>query len=72
MKIIMLKYYFSINIFFINTEIILDEVEALKEAIKESNVGDSIIVFYEKIKPLIEVIDKLNDNKNNTDIIKSI
>lgn len=55
-----------------NAKIVLDEVEALKEAIKESNVGDSIIVFYEKIKPLIEVIDKLNDNKNNTDIIKSI
>lgn len=55
-----------------STKIVLNEVEALMEAIKEANVGDSIIVFYEKIEPLIEVIDKLNDNKINTDIIKSI
>ncbi len=53
-------------------KIVLDEVEALREAIKEANIGDSIIVFYEKIKPLIEVIDKLNDNKNIDGIISSI
>lgn len=56
----------------INSKIVLNEVEALREAIKEANVGDSIIVFYEKIEPLIEVIDKLNENKSNANIIKSI
>ncbi|MBM6839643.1 cyanophycin synthetase, partial [Clostridium saudiense] len=34
-----------------NTKIVLDEVEALRDAIKEANIGDSIIVFYEKINP---------------------
>jgi cyanophycin synthetase len=37
-------------------QLCLNEVEALKEAINISNVGDYIIVFYEKLEPLIEVI----------------
>ena len=55
-----------------NTKIVLDEVEALRDAIKEANIGDSIIVFYEKINPLIEVIDKLNDKKDANNISSSI
>ena len=55
-----------------NVRIVLDEVEALKVAIKEANAGDSVIVFYEKIEPLIDVIDKLNYNKNIRAKISSI
>ena len=51
---------------------VLDEVEAFKEAIREATIGDSIIVFYEKIEPLIEVIDKLNENKTSNAVISSI
>ncbi len=39
----------------------LDEVEALEYALKISERNDIIIVFYEKIEPLIEF---LNDNKH--------
>ena len=55
-----------------NTNIVLDEVEALKEAIKESNIGDSIIVFYEDIGPLKDLIDKLNNDGSDENIISSI
>ena len=34
----------------------LDEIDALKEAINISNTGDIIIVFYEELQPLIDII----------------
>ena len=57
---------------YVSVKIVLDEVEAFKEAIREATIGDSIIVFYEKIEPLIEVIDKLNENKTSNAVISSI
>ncbi|MDS0528285.1 cyanophycin synthetase [Clostridium sp. SHJSY1] len=42
-------------------KICLNEVEALKEAIKFSKAGDYIIVFYEKLEPLIEVVREYNN-----------
>lgn len=39
-------------------KIILDEKEALKEALKTSLKGDIIVVFYEKLQPLIDVINE--------------
>ncbi|EKY27640.1 cyanophycin synthetase [Clostridium celatum] len=44
-------------------KVILDEVEALKEAINQSDSGDTIIVFFEKINRLIEVLE--NEKSNN-------
>lgn len=37
-------------------EIVLDEVEAFKLAFNECNEGDILIIFYEKIEPLLEVL----------------
>ena len=39
-------------------KIILDEKEALKEALKTSLKGDIIVVFYEELQPLIDVINE--------------
>ena len=39
-------------------KIILDEKEALKEALKTSLKGDIIVVFYEELQPLIDVINQ--------------
>ena len=55
-----------------NVKMVLNEVDALKEAIKEANIGDSIIVFYEKIEPLIELISKLEDRNDVNNVINSI
>jgi cyanophycin synthetase len=41
-----------------NLMICLDEVEALKSAIDISNKGDTIVVFYEKLDLLLELISK--------------
>lgn len=48
-------------------KIILDEKEALKEALKTSLKGDIIVVFYEKLQPLIDVINeyKIETIKDN-------
>ena len=43
-------------------EVCLDEVEALKYALNVSNEGDIIVVFYEEIKPLLELIKKENSS----------
>ena len=40
----------------IDCRIILNEVEALKEALKQAETGDTIIVFFEKLNPLLGVI----------------
>lgn len=50
-----------------NIKVILDEVEAFKEAISESNRGDSIIVFYERLEPLLNVIATIGENSNQID-----
>lgn len=42
-------------------KIILKEEEALKCALKEANVGDTIIMFFEKREPLIKVIEENNN-----------
>ena len=48
-------------------KIILDEKEALKEALKTSLKGDIIVVFYEELQPLIDVINeyKIETIKDN-------
>lgn len=49
-------------------KVCLDEVEALKYALNASFEGDTIVVFYEKLEPLLELIKKkdlqniLNEN----------
>ena len=45
------------------SKIILDEIDAFKRAMIEAKVGDTIIVFFEEIEPLIEIIK--NDYSNN-------
>ena len=37
-------------------KVCLDEVEALKYAIRTSQKDDVIIVFYEKLEPLLEIV----------------
>lgn len=49
-----------------SVKIILDEVEAFKEAILKVNPGDSVIVFYEKLEPLVEIINNLNKDENTS------
>lgn len=43
----------------------LDEVEALEHAIKISNKDDIIVVFYEKLNPLLDFI---NDRQSINDL----
>ncbi|KAJ48894.1 cyanophycin synthetase, partial [Clostridium tetanomorphum DSM 665] len=51
-----------------NINIILDEVSALKEALKNSRKGDLIIMFFEEYEPLLNIVKKeinsLNKNSN--------
>lgn len=47
-------------------KVCLDEAEALKHAIKISREGDLIIVFYEKIEPLLDIIKQ--DSKELIDL----
>ena len=46
----------------IDVKVIINEVEALKEALKVSKKNDTIIVFYENIEPLREIIIKKNNS----------
>ena len=46
--------------------IILEEKEALLKAIEISNEGDIVIVFYERVEPLVSMIKKLQDKDNET------
>lgn len=48
-------------------KIILDEKEALKEALKTSLEGDIVVVFYEKLQPLLDIINeyKMGTIKDN-------
>lgn len=49
----------------------LDECEALKIALKNSKIGDIIIVFYERLEPLQQVIMNIN-NESNLNIANTI
>lgn len=58
----------------IQSKIILDEQEAFRKALSEANSGDTIIVFYEQIEPLVEIIENENmmKMKVNNKIISSL
>ncbi|MBE6050357.1 MAG: cyanophycin synthetase [Clostridium sp.] len=49
-------------------KIILDEREAFEEALKRGKRGDCIVIFYEKLKPLEDIILKHNNNPINENI----
>ncbi len=47
-----------------NLQVVLDEQEALKKAIDSGKDGDLVIIFFEQLKPLVEIVNKkINDNK---------
>ena len=46
-------------------KVLLEECEAFKEAINISSNGDVIIVFFEKLEPLIEVIKNYKNNNQD-------
>lgn len=48
-----------------NIKIILDEVQALQEALEEASDGDVVIVFFEKLNPLLDFIKSNQDNDEN-------
>ena len=43
----------------------LDEVEALQLALDESVRGDTIIVFFEELSPLVNLIKSNQENDEN-------
>ncbi|MEQ8155250.1 MAG: cyanophycin synthetase [Clostridiaceae bacterium] len=43
-------------------KIILNEVDALKEALNKASTGDAIVVFFEKYEPLINYINIVKEN----------
>ncbi|MBM7581509.1 cyanophycin synthetase [Caldicoprobacter guelmensis] len=45
-----------------NVEVILSEVEALKTAIKRAKTGDLIVIFYEKLEPIMATIKEVLSN----------
>lgn len=48
-----------------NVKIVLDEVEALQLALDESVRGDTIIVFFEELSPLVNLIKSNQENDEN-------
>ncbi len=53
-----------------NLEIILNEQEALKNAIDNANHGDLIIIFFEKLDPLVKLVkEKINLSKNPSTVM---
>ena len=52
----------------IKTRICLDEVKALEEALNISKRGDIIIVFYEKLRPLLDFINNNKEINNESDL----
>lgn len=48
-----------------NVRICLDEAEALKVALKEAKSGDTVIVFFENIEPLKNIINVTDTNESN-------
>lgn len=49
----------------IEVRIILDELEAVKCALENSDLGDTIIVFFEKLDPLVKFINSNQCNDKN-------
>lgn len=45
--------------------IVLDEVKALEEAIDNARIGDLIIIFFEELQPLVEVVKTKIKNGSN-------
>lgn len=50
-------------------KIILDESKALIEALKISDKGDIIVMFFEQLDPLVKVIKDISDNGMNENIV---
>lgn len=50
------------------SKIILDEREAFKEAMKNAVEGDIVIVFYEKLKPLLNLINEYKIDQIKSDL----
>ncbi len=50
-------------------KVILEECEALKEAIKVSSKGDIIIAFFEELDPLMNVIKNYKSNNENEELV---
>ena len=48
--------------------VILDEVEALRKALSSSIIGDTIIVFYEELQPLVELIKEYKHEEDNLNL----
>lgn len=55
----------------IDLKIILNEVDAFKQAIIDAEVGDTVIVFFEKMTPLLKVIDYYKDLKSDVEYVKT-
>ena len=49
----------------------LDEVDALKRALNMASKDDIIVVFYEKLEPLIEVIKSYDENYSKLNLASS-
>lgn len=50
--------------------IVLDEVEAFKFALKKAEVNDTIIVFYERLDPLMDIIKSIGCEERNWNKLK--
>ena len=48
--------------------VILDEVEALRKSLSLSVIGDTIIVFYEELEPLVELIKEYKHEEENLNL----
>lgn len=49
-------------------KIVLDEKEALKEALNSAATGDYIVVFYEKLDPLIKIVEEYKNFKDERNL----
>ncbi|MGL4109029.1 cyanophycin synthetase [Clostridium sp. LP20] len=50
------------------SKVVLDECDAFREAINNSSSGDIIIVFYECLEPLLDIIKEYNSIDNNLNL----
>ena len=76
-----LKYYYDVKREFdlyihikknADIKIILDEVEALQIALSESLEGDIVIVFFERLNPLVDFIkSNQEDDANLGNVVNS-
>lgn len=44
-------------------KLILSETDALKSAMEDAKPGDLIVIFYEKLEPLLEIIKRVSESK---------